>query len=160
MRYRMVAGREVAKESRRGRPWGLPFEARILLGTAYWRTKWSMRQLAPLLGVSESAADRTIDHLGPEIALQPRERFRRHTVLIVDGSRVPTHDRSIAEHSKDYRYSTAHQVVIYAGSRPIVMVGRPLPGRRHARGREGSSAKDAAGRTMTTGDGGCRGHHP
>lgn len=45
---------------------------------------------APLLGVSKSAADRVIDHLGPMLALQPRRRFAKGTVLIVDGAAVPT----------------------------------------------------------------------
>jgi hypothetical protein len=55
-----VVRREIAKESRRGRPWGLPLEDRVLLVTAYWRTNLTMRQLAPLFGVSKSAADRTM----------------------------------------------------------------------------------------------------
>ncbi len=49
-----------------------------------------MRQLAPLFGISKSAADRIIDHLGPLLALRQRSRFRRDTVLIVDGTLVPT----------------------------------------------------------------------
>ncbi len=56
---------------------------------AYWRTNVTMRQSAPLFGVSECAADRIIDHLGPMLALQPRKRFRKGTVLIVDGTRDP-----------------------------------------------------------------------
>ncbi len=36
----------------------------------------------------------------------------------------PTRDRSIAEQSKNYRYSTAHQVVIDADARVVVVVGR------------------------------------
>jgi hypothetical protein len=63
-----------------------------------------MRQLAPLFGVSKSAADRIIDHLGPLLALQPRKRFAKDTVLIVDGTLVPIRDRSIAEQSKNNRY--------------------------------------------------------
>lgn len=49
-----------------------------------------MRQLAPLFGVSKSAADRIIDHLGPMLALRPRKRFAKDAVLIVDGTLVPT----------------------------------------------------------------------
>lgn len=44
--------REGADEVRRGRPWGLPLEDRVLLVTAYWRTNLTLRQLAPLFGVS------------------------------------------------------------------------------------------------------------
>lgn len=78
----------------------------MLLVAAYWRTNLPLRQLAPLFGVSKSAADRIIDHLGPALALQQRKRFREDTVLIVDGTLVPTRDHSIAEQSRNYRYST------------------------------------------------------
>lgn len=144
-----------AADGRRGRPWGLPLEDRILLVAAYWRTNLTMRQIAPLFGVSKSAADRIIDQLGPLLALQPRKRFRKDAVLIVDGTLVPTRDHTIAEQSKNYRYSTAHQVVIDADTRLVVVVGRPLPGNRHdSRGWEESGAKAAVGKTMTIADGG------
>jgi len=114
-----------------GRPWSLPLEDRVLLVTAYWRTNLTMRQLAPLLGMSKSAADRIIDHLGPMLALQQRKRFRKDAVLIVDGTLVPSRNHTIAEQSKNYRHSTAHQVVIDADTRLVVVVGRPVPGHRH-----------------------------
>lgn len=120
--------REGADPVRKGRPWSLPLEGRVLLVAAYWRTNLTLRQLAPLFGISKSAADRIIDHLAPSLALQPRKRFRKDTVLIVDGTLVPTRDHTIAEQSKNYRYSTNRQVVIDADTRPIVLVGRPLPG--------------------------------
>lgn len=58
---------------------------RVQLVASYWRTSLTLRQLALLFGVSKSAADRVIDHLGPKLALQPRRRFRKDAVLIVDG---------------------------------------------------------------------------
>ncbi|GAA5610182.1 IS5 family transposase IS112 [Streptomyces platensis] len=117
-----------------------------------------MRQLAPLFGISKSAADRIIDHLGPLLALRQRSRFRRDTVLIVDGTLVPTRDHSVAEQSKNYRYSTAHQVVIDADTRRVVVVGRPVPGDRHdSRGWKESGAKAAVGNTTTIADGGYQG---
>lgn len=150
--------REGADAVRRGRPWGLPLEDRVLLVAAYWRTNLTLRQLAPLFGVSKSAADRVIDHLGPSLALQPRKRFRKDTVLIVDGTLVPTRDHTIAEQSKNYRYSTNHQVVIDADTRLVVAVGRPLPGNRHdSRAWEECGAKAAVGKTTTIADGGYRG---
>ncbi|MGW2370167.1 transposase [Streptomyces sp. NPDC001667] len=150
--------REGADAVRKGRPWGLPLEDRALLVAAYWRTNLTMRQLAPLFGVSKSAADRIIGHLGPMLALQPRKRFAKDTVLIVDGTLVPTRDHSIAVQSKNYRYSTAHQVVIDADTRLVVVVGRPLPGNRHdSRGWEESGARDAVGNTTTIADGGYQG---
>lgn len=95
--------REDADAVRKGRPWCLQLEDRVLLVAAYWRTNLTMWQLALLFGVSKSAADRVIDHLGPMVALQPRKRFRRDTVLIVDGTLVPTRDHTVAEQSKNYR---------------------------------------------------------
>ena len=90
-----------------------------------------MRQLAPLFGVSKSAADRIIDRLGPMLALQGRKQFTKDTVLIVDGTLVPTRDHTVSEQSKNCRYSTNHQVVIDADTRLVVVVGRPLPGNRN-----------------------------
>ncbi|MCX5355408.1 MULTISPECIES: transposase [Streptomyces] len=150
--------REGTDPVRRGRPWGLSLEDRVLLVTAYWRTNLTRRQLAPLFRVSKSAADRMIAHLGPSLALQPRKRFRRDTVLIVDGTLVPTRDHTIAEQSKNYRYSTNHQVVIDADTRLVVAVGRPVPGNRNdCKAWELSGAKDAIGRTTVIADGGYRG---
>ncbi|MCX4834388.1 transposase [Streptomyces sp. NBC_01016] len=150
--------REGVADRHRGRPWSLSLEDRVLLVAMYWRTNLTMRQIAPLFGVSKSAADRIIDHLGPLLALHPRKRFAKDTVLIVDGTLVPTRDHTIAEQSKNYRYSTAHQVVIDADTRLVVVVGRPLPGNRHdSRGWEESGAKAAVGKTMTIADGGYQG---
>ncbi|MFI1184662.1 transposase [Streptomyces sp. NPDC020799] len=150
--------REGVDAVRKGRPWGLPLEDRVLLVAAYWRTNLTLRQLAPLFGVSKSAADRIIGHLGPSLALQQRKRFRRDTVLIVDGTLVPTRDHTIATQSKNYRYSTNHQVVIDAGTRLVVAVGRPLPGSRHdSKAWEESGARAAVGSTTVIADGGYRG---
>ncbi|MGY3340907.1 hypothetical protein ACVW0K_007006 [Streptomyces filamentosus] len=119
----------------------------MLLITAYWRTNSTLRQVAPLFGVPKSAADRTVSHLGPLLTLKPPRRFRKYTVLIVDGTLVPTRDRTVAERSKNYQYSTNHQVVIDADTRCVVVVGRPLPGNRNdCKARALSGAKDAVGR--------------
>ncbi|MEV7739948.1 transposase [Streptomyces sp. NPDC088921] len=150
--------REGADAVRRGRPWSLPLEDRVLLVAAYWRTNLTLRQLAPLFGVSKSAAGRIIDHLAPSLALQRRKRFRRDTVLIVDGTLVPTRDHTVAEQSKNYRYFTNHQVVIDADTRLVVAVGRPLPGNRNdCKAWELSGAKAAVGNAVVIADGGYRG---
>ena len=66
-----------------------------------------------------------------------------------------TRDHAVAEQSKNYRYSTNHQVVIDADTRLVVVVGRPLPGNRKlTAGWEESGAKDAVGTTMAIADGG------
>ncbi|GAP51758.1 transposase [Streptomyces azureus] len=101
-----VLRRRGAHGTHRGRPWRLSFEDRLLLVVAYWRTNLTMRQLAPLFGVSKSTADRVIDDMSPFLALDLRQQFRKDTVLIVDGTLVPTRDHSVAERSKSYRYST------------------------------------------------------
>ncbi|MFI9286560.1 transposase [Streptomyces werraensis] len=150
--------REGADPVSRGRPWGLPLEDRFLLVAAYWRTNLTLRLLAPLFGVSKSAADRIIAHLGPLLALRPRTRFWKDTVLIVDGTLIPTRDHTIAEQSENYRYSTNHQVVIDADTRLVVAVGRPVPGNRNdCKAWVLSGAKDAIGRTTVIADGGYRG---
>lgn len=150
--------REGAGSSGRGRPWKLSLEDRVLLVAAYWRTNLTMRQLAPLFSVSKSAADRVIDDLGPRLALHPRRRFAKDAVLIVDGTLVPTRDHKVAEQSKNYRYSTNHQVVIDADTRLVVVVGRPLPGNRNdCLAWAESGAKAAVGNTMTIADGGYPG---
>ncbi|MFF4881204.1 transposase [Streptomyces nigra] len=157
---KLVTGlrREGADAVRRGRPWSLLLEDRVLLVAAYWRTNLTLRQLAPLFGVSKSAADRIIHDLGPRLALRPRRRFRKDAVLIVDGTLVPTRDHTVAEQSKNYHYSTNHQVVIDADTRLVVVVGRPLPGNRNdCKAWELSGAKAAVGNTTVIADGGYRG---
>jgi hypothetical protein len=69
--------REGADEVRPGRPWGLSLEDRVLLVAAYWRTNLTLRQLAPLFGVSKSAADRMLHHIGPLLALKSRSGSAR-----------------------------------------------------------------------------------
>lgn len=73
----------------------------------------------PHLGLSRTAA-----------AISPVRRPRKDAVYIVDGTLVPTRDRSVAASSK-YRYSTSLQVVIDADSRLVVVIGLPLPGSRN-----------------------------
>lgn len=95
----------------------------MLLVPAYRRTNLTPWQLAPLFDVSKSAAARIISHLGPPLALKPRRRIRKGTMLIVDEILVPTRDQTVAEQSKNYRYFTNHQVVIDADTRLVVVVG-------------------------------------
>ncbi|MFJ9588186.1 transposase [Streptomyces acidicola] len=150
--------REGRDTVRRGRPWSLSLEDRVLLVAAYWRTNLTLRQLAPLFGISKSTASRIIGNVGRSLALQQRKRFRKDTVLIVDGTLVPTRDHTIAEQSKNYRYSTNHQVVIDADTRRVVAVGRPVPGNRNDCKAWGlSGAKDAVGNATVIADGGYRG---
>jgi Transposase DDE domain len=73
-----------------------------------------------------------IHHLGPLVALAPvTGKHSPETVLIVDGTLVPTHDRTVAARSKNHRHSTNVQVVIDANTLLVVAVGKPLPGNRN-----------------------------
>ncbi|MDH6543487.1 hypothetical protein M2167_006040 [Streptomyces sp. SPB4] len=86
-----------------------------------------MHQFGPLFGMSRPPAGRITDHLGPMLALQPRKRFAKDAALIVDGTLVPACYHTLVARSKNYRYSTNHQVVGDADSRLVVVVGgRPL----------------------------------
>lgn len=57
----------------KGRPWSPTLGDRVVLVAAYWRANLAPSQLAPLFGVSKSAADRIIDHLGTALALRQRK---------------------------------------------------------------------------------------
>ncbi len=134
---------------------GPPLADRVLLVASYWRTNLTPAPTGTAVRGATSAADRIIDHLGPALAPQQRKRFRTHTVLIVDGTLVPTRDHSIAEQSKNYRYSTDHQVVIDADTRIVVARRRPLPGNRNdCKAWELSGATAAVGRPTVIADGG------
>lgn len=93
--------------TRRGRPWSLPLADGALLVTAYWRPNLTMRRLAPLFGVSTSAADRIIDHLGPLLALQPHRRRK--------GEELPDWQQ---EHSRSHKQVRARVEHAFAARAP------------------------------------------
>ncbi len=154
---RRHGGPQVA-DGRPGRQWRLDLANRVLLVAVYYRTNLTMRQLAPLFGISPASAHRVIDRLGPHLALAPARRPGTAKVLIVDGTLVPTHDRQVAASSKNYRYSTNLQVLIDADTRLVLAVGDLQPGNRND-----CTAYAASGVEQTTGtatviaDGGYRG---
>ncbi|GGZ30275.1 hypothetical protein GCM10010365_58490 [Streptomyces poonensis] len=116
------------------RPFGLHIRAN-------WPECRYMQEPAPLFGISEFAAGRTVDRFGLLLALRPRRRFREDAVLIADGIPVSTRDHTVAEQS-----------------RHLVTVGRPLPGNRNdCQAWELSGAKAAVGHTTVIADGGYRG---
>ena len=124
-------GRAVADRVN-GRQWSLPLADRVLLVATYYRTNLTMRQLALLFGIKTVAVHRIIDRLGPFLALAPaRRKYGPDTILIVDGTLVPTRDHTIAASSKNYRTSVNMQVMINAATRLVVAVGQPQPGNRN-----------------------------
>ena len=125
---RIVAGRG-GEQTGVGRRWGLPLADRVLLATVYYRTNLTFRQLALLFGISKSAANRIVEHVAPLLVLPSvTTPHSPDTVLIVDGTLVPTHDRGVSASSKNYRYSVNMQVVIDANTRRGVAVGNTTPG--------------------------------
>src|SRR5919108_4395387 len=60
-----------------GRPWRLPLAERVLLVAVYYRTNLTMRQLAPLFGISSATVCRVIQRFVPLLALAPSRRCRR-----------------------------------------------------------------------------------
>lgn len=90
-----VLRREGAEAVHRSRPWSLPLEDRALLVATYWRTNLTMRQLAPS---SRFPNRRRTESAFTMLALQPRKRFAKDTVLIVDGTLTPTRDHAVATH--------------------------------------------------------------
>lgn len=138
----------------------LPLADRVLLVACYYRTNLTMRQLAPLFGVTHSAVGRIVDRLGPFLALQPgrKKRGGEQEVFIVDGTLVPTRDRTVGASSKNYRNSVNLQVLINANTRLVVAVGRPLPGNRNdCNAYTESGVDDAAGQAIVLADGGYQG---
>lgn len=105
----------------RGRPWRLCLEDRVLLVATYWRTNLTSRQVALRCGPGTGPPCTAAGDLACAAAAAGHCADRRRHL-------VPTRDRTIAASSKNYRYSTNHQVVIDANSRLVVAVGLPLPG--------------------------------
>jgi hypothetical protein len=79
-------------------------------------------------------------------------------VVSVDGTLVPPRDHIVAAKSKNYRYSTNHQVVIDADTQLVVAVRTPLPGNRNDSVAFAASGVDHATRNATVfADGGYQG---
>ncbi|GAA2746125.1 transposase [Kitasatospora cinereorecta] len=117
---------------RTGRPWCLPLEERVLLVAVYYRTNLTMRQLAPLFGISTATVCRVVQRLGPLLALEPAPRPQPgvERLWIVDGTLIPVRDRTVGASSRNYRFSANVQVVIDADTRLVVATARPAPGNK------------------------------
>lgn len=115
-----------------GRPWCLPLPDRVLLVAVYYRTSLTMRQLAPLFGISPATVCRVIQRLRPLLALEstPRPVADVERLWIVDGMLIPVRDRSVAASSRSYRFSANVQVIVDADTRLVVASARPAPGNK------------------------------
>ncbi|MFF8513537.1 transposase [Streptomyces sp. NPDC015492] len=108
-----------------GRPWCLPL-------AVYYRTKLTMRQLAPLFGISPATVCRVIHRLRPLLVLEPAPRPAADVdrVWIVDGTLIPVRDRKVGASSRNYRFSANVQVIIDADTRLVIAPARPAPGNK------------------------------
>ncbi|MFE5159554.1 transposase family protein [Streptomyces sp. NPDC056697] len=113
-----------------GRPWRLPLPERVLLVAVYYRTNLTMRQLAPLFGISSATVCRVIQRLGPLLALEPVRTPQQAAdrLWIVDGTLVPVRDRTVGTSSRNYRFSANVQVIVDADTRLVIATARPVPG--------------------------------
>jgi hypothetical protein len=155
----IVAGRG-GEQSGAGRRWALSLADRVLLTTVYYRTNLTFRQIAMLFAISKSAANRIVEHVAPLLVLPPvTAPPSPDTVLIVDGTLIPTHDRIVSASSKNYRYSVNMQVVIDANTRRNVAVGNTTPGNRHdSRAYRDSGVDQHCAGTHVMADGGYLGN--
>ncbi len=99
-------------------------------GGGVLRTNLTMRQLAPLFGVSPATVCRVIQRLGPLRALAPARTSQDavERLWIVDGTLVPVRDRKVGASSRNYRFSASVQVIVDAETRLVVAAARPVPG--------------------------------
>lgn len=68
---------------------GCRCHGRVLLVAVYYRTNLTMRQLAPLFGISPATVWRVIQRLGPLLALEPVRTPQQAAdrLWIVDGTK-------------------------------------------------------------------------
>jgi hypothetical protein len=118
-------------EPRTGRPWCLPLSDRVLLVAVYYRTNLTMRQLAPLFGVSSATVCRVVQRLGPFLALEraarPVEGVER---LRMEGTLAPVPDRIVAASPGKDPHLADVRVVIRQDTRLAVASARPAPGNK------------------------------
>lgn len=90
-----------------GRPWCLPLADRVVMVAVYYRSNLTMRQLAPLFGISPATISRVSQRLRPLLALEPAPRRVADVerLWIVDGTLIPVCDRQVAASSRSYRFS-------------------------------------------------------
>lgn len=113
-----------------GRPWCLPLADRALLVAVYRRTNLTMRQLAPLFGVSPATVCRVIGRLRPFLTIEPASRpvDAVERLWIADGTQILVRDRNVGASSRNYRFSANAQVIIDADTRLVIAAARPVPG--------------------------------
>ena len=122
----------IATEPRRGRPWSLSIERRVLITCVALRTNLTMRELAALFAVSKSTVHRIIARCTPLLATMVANMPRdRRESWVVDGTLIPTRDHRRAARSKNYRWSRNAQVLIRRRDLHIIDTVAGGPGNRN-----------------------------
>lgn len=95
----------------------------------YCRTNLTMRQLAPLSGVSSPTVCRVIQRLAPLPALEPLSSTtdRADRLRTVNGTLVPVRDRNVSSSSRNYRFPANVQVIADADTRLVIAAAHPVP---------------------------------
>ena len=148
--------------TRRGRPWALPLERRVLIACTSLRTNLTVRELATIFGVPPAQAHRVVTDIVQRMAglvsATPEDLDRRYS-WVVDGTLVPTRDHGVAGKAKNYRWSCNAQILIRRRDLRVLAVAAQGPGNRndpiHYRGTEVERLCRSHGRVLA--DGGYRG---
>ncbi len=98
----------------------------------YYRTNLTMRQLAPLFGISSATVCRVIQRLRrlPALELAPRPVADADRSWIVDGTLIAVRDRRIGASSRHYQFSANVQVIIDADTCLVAASAWPAPGNK------------------------------
>lgn len=119
---------------RRGRPWALAFEQRVVIACTSLRTNLTVRELATVFEISRAQVHRIIcDIVGriAALALSTRADLDRRHSWIVDGTLVPTRDHRVAAKAKNDRWSCKAQVLIRRRDLQVLAVAGGGPGNRN-----------------------------
>ncbi|CAN5120209.1 hypothetical protein BH23ACT9_BH23ACT9_15400 [soil metagenome] len=118
------------RQARSGRPWRLPLPDRIVVFGAALRTNLTVRQIAAVFDISKSQAHRIIADLTPQLAglLDGTVDEDRRWSWTVDGTLIPTRDRTVAAKSKNYRNSCNAQILSRRSDLLIIAVHGGGPG--------------------------------
>ena len=119
---------------RRGRPWALPLERRVVVACTSLRTNLTVRELAAVFGISPAQVHRIVTDVVERMAamqLAMHVPFDRRYSWVVDGTLVPTRDHRVAAKAKNYRWSCNAQLLIRRTDLRVIVVAGGGPGNRN-----------------------------
>ncbi len=119
--------------SRRGRPWALSLERRVVIGCASLRTNLTVRELAAMFEISRSQAHRIVVDISARVGdlMSLGSDPDRRWSWIVDGTLVPTRDHATAAKAKNYRWSCNAQILVRRADLHVIAAEVRGPGNRN-----------------------------